>query len=147
MRKLAVAVALASTALASPALARDNSWYVGVGGGVMLVEDMDLDIGSIDNAGTVEHVKGYDFEGTVGYDFGAFRAEVEVGYRDTAIKEGRSVAPGFPSQDNGTGGCVGPKPLTGDSRATRFMVHGFVYFGDVDRLQGYVFVGARLRPA
>src|SRR3546814_2321061 len=32
MRKLAVAVALASTALASPALARDNSWYVGVGG-------------------------------------------------------------------------------------------------------------------
>src|SRR3546814_1628464 len=62
MRKLAVAVALASTALASPALARDNSWYVGVGGGVMLVEDMDLDIGSIDNAGTVEHRKGYDFE-------------------------------------------------------------------------------------
>ena len=39
MRKLAVAVALASTALASPAIARDNSWYVGVGGGVMLVED------------------------------------------------------------------------------------------------------------
>src|SRR3546814_7382227 len=71
MRRLAVAVALASTALASPALARDNSWYVGVGGGVMLVEDMDLDIGSIDNAGTVEHRKGYDFEGTVGYDFGA----------------------------------------------------------------------------
>src|SRR3546814_15172528 len=64
MRKLAVAVALASTALASPALARDNSWYVGVGGGVMLVEDMDLDIGSIDNAGTAEHRKGYDFEGT-----------------------------------------------------------------------------------
>src|SRR3546814_17550845 len=69
MKKLAVAVALASTALASPALARDNSWYVGVGGGVMLVEDMDLDIGSIDNAGTVEHRKGYDFEGTVGYAF------------------------------------------------------------------------------
>ena len=41
MRKLAVAVALASTALASPAMARDNSWYVGVGGGVMLVEDME----------------------------------------------------------------------------------------------------------
>ena len=53
MRKLAVAVALASTALASPAMARDNSWYVGVGGGVMLVEDMDLDIGTVDNAGTL----------------------------------------------------------------------------------------------
>ena len=47
MRKLAVAVALASTALASPAMARDNSWYVGVGGGVMIVEDIDLDIGTV----------------------------------------------------------------------------------------------------
>ncbi len=38
MRKLAVAMALASAALASPALARDNSWYVGVEGGALLVE-------------------------------------------------------------------------------------------------------------
>src|SRR3546814_1462341 len=117
MRKLAVAVALASTALASPALARDNSWYVGVGGGVMLVEDMDLDIGSIDNAGTVEHRKGYDFEGTVGYDFGAFRAEVEVGYREADIKEGRFVAQGIPSQANGTGQFVGATPANGASRS------------------------------
>ncbi len=77
MRKLAVAVALASTALASPAMARDNSWYVGVGGGVMIVEDIDLDIGTVANAGTLDHRTGYDFEGTVGYDFGGFRAEVE----------------------------------------------------------------------
>src|SRR3546814_5393568 len=54
MRKLAVAVALASTALASPALARDNSWYVGVGGGVMLVEDMDLDIRSEDQTSELQ---------------------------------------------------------------------------------------------
>lgn len=60
MRKLAVAMALASTALASPALARDNSWYVGVGGGVMIVEDLDLDIGAADNAGSLDHRKGYD---------------------------------------------------------------------------------------
>ena len=40
MRKLAIAVALASTALATPAVARDNSFYVGVEGGIMIVEDV-----------------------------------------------------------------------------------------------------------
>ena len=33
MRKLAIGLALASTALASPSMARDGSWYVGVDGG------------------------------------------------------------------------------------------------------------------
>ena len=37
MRKLAISLALASTALASPALARDDQWYVGVDGGAMIV--------------------------------------------------------------------------------------------------------------
>ena len=36
MRKLAIGLALASTALASPALARDDQWYVGVDGGAMI---------------------------------------------------------------------------------------------------------------
>ena len=43
MRKLAIMAALASTALATPAVARDNSWYVGVEGGAMIVEDTKLD--------------------------------------------------------------------------------------------------------
>ena len=41
MRKLAIAMALASTGLATPAVARDNSPYVGVEGGILIVEDMD----------------------------------------------------------------------------------------------------------
>ena len=65
MRKLAVALALASTTLASPVLARDNSWYVGVGAGAMLIEDLDLDIGTANNAGSLDHRAGYDVEGTV----------------------------------------------------------------------------------
>ena len=40
MRKLAVTLALATTALSTPALARDDAWYVGVEGGAMLVEDI-----------------------------------------------------------------------------------------------------------
>ena len=47
MRKLAISLALASTALASPALARDNQWYVGVDGGAVIVEDPSLNIGTL----------------------------------------------------------------------------------------------------
>jgi len=52
MRKLAIAMALASTALASPALARDNSWYVGVEGGFLIVEDSQWDV-EVDDGGAV----------------------------------------------------------------------------------------------
>mgnify|MGYP003337687395 CR=1 FL=1 len=44
MRKLAMVMALASTAIATPALARDDSWYVGIAGGGMIVEDIDYSI-------------------------------------------------------------------------------------------------------
>ena len=43
MRKLAITMALASTAIATPAVARDHSFYAGLEGGVMWVEDMHLD--------------------------------------------------------------------------------------------------------
>ena len=143
MRKLAAAVALASTALATPALARDDSWYVGVGGGVMIVEDLDLDIGTFNNAGTLDHKKGYDFEGVVGYDFGGFRAEVEVGYREADIKAGRFNTPGIPGSANGTGNLVtGSYAMNGDSNALSFMVNGMLDFGDDDGLQGFVGGGA-----
>ncbi|RZM08265.1 MAG: flagellar motor protein MotB, partial [Sphingomonas sp.] len=85
MRKLAVVLALASTALATPALARDKSWYVGVEGGAMIVEDIDYDIGALKNAGTVDHDYGYDVDGVMGYDFGGFRVETEVGYRKATL--------------------------------------------------------------
>ena len=42
MRKLALAAALATTAMASPALAREDAWYIGAHGGAMLVEDIDI---------------------------------------------------------------------------------------------------------
>ena len=91
MRKLAIGLALASTALASPALARDKAWYVGVEGGAMIVEDIDYDIGTSNNAGSVDHDYGYDIDGNIGYDFGAFRLETEVGYRSASVKGYRST--------------------------------------------------------
>ena len=47
MRKLVIGMALASTAIASPALARDDAWYVEVDGGVMIVEDLEFDVNGI----------------------------------------------------------------------------------------------------
>ena len=44
MRKLAIAMALATTVLATPAVARDKSFYAGVEGGVLWVEDMDVNV-------------------------------------------------------------------------------------------------------
>src|SRR3546814_21129675 len=109
----------------------------------MLVEDMDLDIGTIDNAGTLDHGTGYDFEGTVGYDFGTFRAEVEVGYREADIQSGRFSAPGIPQSASGSGTpFVGTTDLNGDSNALSFMVNGMFDFGDDDGLQGFVGGGA-----
>ena len=67
MRKLAVLMALASTALASPALARDNAWYVGVEGGAMIVEDLEFDVTNAAGVTTgsgliVDHEYGYDVD-------------------------------------------------------------------------------------
>ena len=85
MRKLAIVMALASTALATNAYARDGAWYVGVEGGGLLVEDSDFDLGAVSKAVTVEHEKGYDVDGIIGYDFGPVRAEFEVGYKDANL--------------------------------------------------------------
>ncbi|MEA3008780.1 MAG: OmpA-OmpF porin, family, partial [Sphingomonadales bacterium] len=55
MRKLAIAVALSSTVLATPALARDGAWYIGGEFGPMIVEDINVDIGNTNNAITINH--------------------------------------------------------------------------------------------
>lgn len=139
MRKLAIAMALASTALATPALARDNSWYVGVEGGAMIVEDIDYDIGALKNAATVNHDYGYDVDGVIGYDFGAFRLETEVGYRKASVDAYRSTtttrAAGF------AGGLAGPGNYDyagGNTSALSFMLNGLLDFGADDGVQGFI---------
>jgi hypothetical protein len=63
-------MAMASTALASPALAKDDSWYIGAEFGSMLVEDGDFDINATTDTHEVSHDLGFDGGGYVGYDFG-----------------------------------------------------------------------------
>ena len=102
MRKLFLGAVLASTALASPALARDDSWYVEVDGGVVFVDDMHF---ALDNASTafrsaadtelaeVRTKTGYDIGTMVGYDFGSFRLEAEGSYRRAEVQQIQSEVP------------------------------------------------------
>ena len=88
MRKLLLA-AVAATAIASPAMARDGSPYLGIEGGALFARDLNFadsfsfDDGEtsydVDEAFGIDHKTGTDLDLIAGYDFGAFRAEVELG--------------------------------------------------------------------
>ncbi|WP_093298191.1 OmpA family protein [Sphingomonas sp. NFR04] len=146
MRKLAVTLALATTALSTPAFARDDAWYVGVEGGAMLVEDIHFDVGASQDAVTQNNNHaGWDVGGTIGYDFGPFRAEAEVSYRRVSgdsirtavgvpIVTGAGTAATFPA---GSYENTGSK-----TSALSFMVNGLLDFGDDNGLQGFVGGGA-----
>ena len=146
MRKFAVTLALASTALASPALARDNSWYVGVEGGATLVENINYDVTTVAGLKTkraeiVDSEYGYDVDGSVGYDFGGFRLEAEVGYKSARVDTITNSIPlptltqaGAPTTVNSnTRSNVG-----GKTTALTFMVNGLLDFGDDDGIQGFL---------
>src|SRR3954468_19424511 len=94
MRKLAIVVALSSTVLATPALARNGAWYVGGDFGGMIVEDVGFDFQrtpTVTSSGNAQYVLnhdyGYDGALFVGYDLGAFRLEAEVSYKRANVDE------------------------------------------------------------
>lgn len=142
MRKFAVALALATTALAGPALAKDGAWYIGIDAGGMIVEDVNFDVRNAANTATtsnaigLDHEYGFDVGGQIGYDFGGFRTEFEVAYKDAnldAVKvlSGSTPIIGF----NGPARNVNPATYTGadgNSRVLSFMVNGMLDFGGKD---------------
>lgn len=140
MRKLAVTLALATTALSTPALARDDAWYVGVEGGAMLVEDIHFDVGASKDVVTQNNHAGYDVGGNIGYDFGPFRAEAEVSYRRARVDSARASVPlatsGFPAPAGSY------EQASGNTTALSFMVNGLLDFGEDNGLQGFVGGGA-----
>lgn len=142
MRKVALGLALATTALSAPAMARDGQWYAGVEGGVMIVEDTELDVNNVDTMVQIDGEDyGYDFDGIVGYDFGGFRTEAEVAYK--AVRHDGLVvgAPGIPASGPNGGLDTGVINTNGRSDALSFMVNGLLDFGDDDGLQGFVGAG------
>ena len=138
MRKLAITMALASTALAGPALARDNIWYAGVEGGLMKVKDINFDAEinvngvetDFDNSVTIDHRRGIDLDLIAGYDFGLIRAEAEAGYKRASLDE----------IDFGTRRA----DADGSVRVYSAMINLLLDFGNEDGLSAYVGGGAGL---
>lgn len=136
MRKLVLGMAMASSALASPALARDGQWYVELGAGPMIVEDIDFDIGSASDAISADVDRGWDAGGVVGYDFGPFRLEAEASYRQADLESLTSGTVGIPAV--GPGLNTGRFDANGELNVLSFMLNGLLDFGDDDSLQGFV---------
>ncbi len=140
MRKLAIAMALSSTVLAAPALARDGAGYAGIEFGPMIVEDVDVDIGALDNAVTIDSETGFDGSIFAGYDLGAVRLEVEAGYKKAAAKSistaaGVVVPGGFP-------GAQVYDPAFGGMRVFSVMGNALLDFGDDEGVSGFIGGGA-----
>ncbi|NCQ64775.1 MAG: porin family protein, partial [Alphaproteobacteria bacterium] len=137
MRNIVIGMAMASTVLASPALARDNAWYVQVEGGPMLVEDIEFAVNAVDNQLIADYDTGYDFGGLVGYDFGPVRLEAEASYRSAGLDTLSVGLQGFPVTATALA-PAGQYPAAGDTSALSFMVNGLADFGEDDGLQGFV---------
>jgi outer membrane protein OmpA-like peptidoglycan-associated protein len=77
----ATALALASSASAA------TGWYMSLGAGWNWLPDADYAVGPGGSTytGNIEYDTGYIIAGTVGYDWGRWRAEVEVAFRDNNI--------------------------------------------------------------
>lgn len=139
MRKLIIGVALASTCLAAPAFARDGEFYLEANGGVMFLDNFDIDVNGVNDAARLRpdsrdlglKVDGYDFGGIVGYDLGRFRLEVETSYRKA--RPGSVTLAGI-----GTAGAAGKL------ESASLMANALVDFGPDDGLQGFVGAGAGL---
>ena len=172
MRKYLLA-AVAAAAITTPAIARDNSLYAGIEGGIMAPEDQDADVfldftttqvpaappgpaGPLDftfeDAFGVDYKMGYDIDAILGYDFGMFRVEGEVGYKRASLNELEVDSAFITSLNTALNRpSVAPDPgapglpalvatdfdLDGRVSAWSTMINGLVDFGDQDGLSFY----------
>src|SRR4051794_4039685 len=87
MRKLAIAMALATTAMATPAVAKDHTFYIGGDLGAMVVQDSKVKVfdGDTNPRYQIDHKVGFDVDLLAGYDFGFLRAEAEIAYKRASV--------------------------------------------------------------
>ena len=143
MRKFAIGLALAATALSGAAAAKDKAWYIGLEAGASLLQKQRLDISTANGATTTReaithtYFPGYDVGGNIGYDFGGFRTEFALNYIRVRNRESTvlNVPPPIPfTLANGTNTVAGPGPgqyanAGGNASALAFMLNGLFDFG------------------
>src|SRR3954447_25532293 len=95
--------AVATAAIATPAMARDGSPYVGVDIGVTAPKDTSVDVDAafpvtttpgipsglthFKDAADVDYKTGYDADIVGGYDLGMFRVEAELAYKHASVND------------------------------------------------------------
>jgi outer membrane protein OmpA-like peptidoglycan-associated protein len=88
MRKIALALATASTIIASPALAGDGQSYIGVEAGAVFPGDIEVVDRTTGDETIIETGNNWNLDADVlvGHDFGKFRLEAEVGYKEFGLE-------------------------------------------------------------
>ena len=157
MRKYLLA-AVAAAAIATPALAKDNSGYIGIDGGILMPRNQSL-TGAVDfttppdgvtdfataDIGRVRWKNGYDVDLRGGYDFGMFRLEGELGYKRAKTKSLNVNSAFLNALNTGAGTAFTTSTNFGLNDKTSVysaMLNGLVDFGGQTGIGGYVGAGA-----
>ena len=95
MRKIALGMAVAASAIAAPAMARDGRAYIEADIGAVLDNQFDVGIEGFEDAASIDHDDGWDLGAIIGYDFGIIRTEAEASYKegdpDTIVSTARGI--------------------------------------------------------
>jgi outer membrane protein OmpA-like peptidoglycan-associated protein len=134
MKRTAVALAIAIVAgSASAALAQSSTtgWYTGLKGGANLLQDATT-TGTNGSALSISNSydTGYGLVGFGGYDFGALRAEFEMGYRRNSVDKLTVRNDGGIPAVAGAAAQTGTTP-SGSGSASAFSTMGNVFY-DID---------------
>jgi len=140
MRKIALGMAVAATALAAPAAARDGQAYFGADLGVVVDNNFDVGIAGTKGAANIDHDTGWELGGFFGYDFGLIRTEAELAYREADPKRIVANAPGIPTFGAPATGTF--DPAAGELQVTTAMVNALLDLGGNDGVGFSAGVGA-----
>jgi OmpA-OmpF porin, OOP family len=126
MRSISLAVALATTAISTAAVAKDDFWYTSLTGGPSIAATATHKVGSASVA-KIDTGTGFNVAGELGYDFGMFRSGIEVGYQRFGVGNVNNLA---------NLGIIGANGLNADgngsTRALSFMLNGLFDVSSAD---------------